>query len=151
MMAKTTILSLIVWGVLHIFPLGAKAQIYSWEDANGVKHYSNRMPPDGVTVLSETTELSTDESVPAEAPTTNPAAAQAAQSPEEDSQSSAEPAPEAVAEASDVGDRPSEDRPGGKKPNALGGIVRAGQTEDQQARNQRMEDHLKQMDRYERR
>ena len=39
----------------------ARADIYEWTDENGVKHYSNHLPPDGSTVLMKTKEEPYDE------------------------------------------------------------------------------------------
>lgn len=36
------------------------AEIYSWIDENGVKHFSNEPPPEGVKILNQTKEIKTD-------------------------------------------------------------------------------------------
>lgn len=46
--------------VLAWLPASWAAQVYQWTDANGVKHYSNTPPPDGVTLDGVETEIAPD-------------------------------------------------------------------------------------------
>jgi hypothetical protein len=47
------IVFLIILGMANV----ALAEMYSWKDANGVRHYSNYPPPTGVTAASEQKEM----------------------------------------------------------------------------------------------
>jgi hypothetical protein len=47
------IVFLIILGTVNV----ALAEMYSWKDANGVRHYSNYPPPTGVTAASEQKEI----------------------------------------------------------------------------------------------
>ena len=56
---KTQSLVAVVLIVL-LLPCMASGEIYGWVDENGVKHYSNYPPPDGVKVISRDTEFRTE-------------------------------------------------------------------------------------------
>ena len=56
---------LIIIMTLTFGPVGAMADIYSWVDADGVKHFSNRPPPSGTPSVRVIEELqSPDETAP---------------------------------------------------------------------------------------
>ena len=46
--------------IVLLFPCGSFGEIYGWVDENGVKHYSNYPPPDGVKVISQDAEIRTE-------------------------------------------------------------------------------------------
>ena len=46
---------------LYFFALPAVAEIYSWIDENGVKHFSTTPPPNGVEAFNKTEEIPHDE------------------------------------------------------------------------------------------
>lgn len=43
------------------FPELLRADVYTWVDKNGVKHFSNEPPPEGVEVISKAREIPVDE------------------------------------------------------------------------------------------
>ncbi len=56
---KTQSLLVVLLFVL-LLPCMAFGEIYGWVDENGVKHYSNYPPPDGVKIISQDTEIRTE-------------------------------------------------------------------------------------------
>jgi hypothetical protein len=46
--------------MFFFLPQLTSAEIYSWIDENGVKHFSNEPPPEGVKILNQTKEIKTD-------------------------------------------------------------------------------------------
>jgi hypothetical protein len=56
---KTQSLLAVLFVVLF-FPYVSFGEIYGWVDENGVKHYSNYPPPEGVKVISQDTEIRTE-------------------------------------------------------------------------------------------
>ena len=53
-------LSLILIPLIFFLPQLTFGEIYSWIDENGVKHFSNEPPPEGVKILNQTKEIKTD-------------------------------------------------------------------------------------------
>ena len=47
--------------ILLLLPCVVFGEIYGWVDENGVKHYSNDPPPEGVKAFTQTAEIQTDE------------------------------------------------------------------------------------------
>ena len=47
--------------ILLLLPCAVLGEIYGWVDENGVKHYSNDPPPEGVKAFTQTAEIQTDE------------------------------------------------------------------------------------------
>ena len=58
---KTLILLWLVGAMLLSAPYGVMAEIYSWTDENGVRHYSNTQPQD-YSIVRVTPEVSHDQS-----------------------------------------------------------------------------------------
>ena len=54
-MKPITIVIIVVFACLIAF--GIEAEIYSWTDENGVKHYSNTPPPDSATQIKTAGEI----------------------------------------------------------------------------------------------
>ena len=52
---------LAVLAAVLLLPCAAMGEIYGWVDENGVKHYSNNPPPEGIEVFTQTAEIQTDE------------------------------------------------------------------------------------------
>ena len=55
-MKSTAILMVLLFAFLSAS--GVQAEIYSWTDENGVKHYSHTPPPDGTAQIKTTPEIS---------------------------------------------------------------------------------------------
>ena len=51
----------VVFFVLLALPYVSFGQIYEWMDENGVKHFSNEPPPEGIEEFSQTDEIITEE------------------------------------------------------------------------------------------
>ena len=47
--------------LIFSFPGLLRADIYTWVDKNGVKHFSNEPPPEGVKVINKSREIPVDE------------------------------------------------------------------------------------------
>ena len=47
--------------LIFSFPELLRADIYTWVDSNGVKHFSNEPPPEGVKVITKSREIPVDE------------------------------------------------------------------------------------------
>ncbi len=46
--------------IFLLLPCASFGEIYGWVDENGVKHYSNDPPPEGVKAISQTAEIPAD-------------------------------------------------------------------------------------------
>ncbi len=57
-MKKLSILAVLL--TFFFIPHLTFGEIYSWTDENGVKHFSNEPPPEGVKILNQTKEIKTD-------------------------------------------------------------------------------------------
>jgi len=57
-MKKLSLLAALI--TVFFMPHLTSAEIYSWVDENGVKHFSNEPPPEGVKILNQTKEIKTD-------------------------------------------------------------------------------------------
>jgi hypothetical protein len=57
-MKKLSLLAALL--MFFFMPHLTSAEIYSWIDENGVKHFSNEPPPEGVKILNQTKEIKTD-------------------------------------------------------------------------------------------
>lgn len=57
-MKKISLLTALL--IFFFLPNLTFAEIYSWIDENGVKHFSNEPPPEGVKILNQTKEIKTD-------------------------------------------------------------------------------------------
>ena len=56
---KSWVLYLIL--IIFILPLTAHSKMYMWTDENGVKHYSNKAPPEGIKNIQKSNEKVFDE------------------------------------------------------------------------------------------
>jgi hypothetical protein len=55
MIMKTRLLTAVL-SIFLLLPAATFGEIYGWVDENGVKHYSNEPPPEGVKAFSQTAE-----------------------------------------------------------------------------------------------
>jgi len=60
-MKKLSLLAVLL--MFFFLPQLTFGEIYSWIDENGVKHFSNEPPPEGVKVLNQTKEIKTDKEI----------------------------------------------------------------------------------------
>ena len=56
---KSLILSA-VFSIFLLLPCTTSGEIYGWVDGNGIKHYSNDPPPEGIKAFTQTDEIQTD-------------------------------------------------------------------------------------------
>ena len=84
--------------IFLLLPCASFGEIYGWVDENGVKHYSNDPPPEGVKAISQTAEITADPMQDAKREESDRQALQELNQQEPEGEAPPEPAESAAAE-----------------------------------------------------